>query len=501
MVSFYLRAILLITIFSTTSISIFANDFVKYRASFELENFTGDKVVLAHYIADKIYVDDTLQINKKGKFIFENDQAFKAGMYLLVMPPENNMLELIFNEDEPKFEMKANVMTAPHGVTFKGSKDNTLFYKYYQYMKKMNPELDTLNKQLTTLKEEKKETKKIEDQISKIRDKILDTKKDLIKNAPKNALTKTFLASQLELQYPKFEGTEKEVNLKKYYYRVSNFFNKLNGDKRFYRSKMFSDMTNFYVDKITTQDADSVYKSVVKVLDLVEYDEKLYNSYLIRFINKYVKPRIIGQDKVFVDLVDNYVIDKDVDFLKEETKTKIIDQANKSRNILIGKIAPDIKMFHFDYEGTLLVKDHEDEYKRFKVDGPFELHKFESPYTVLFFWKPNCGHCTKAIPKMMDFHEKYKDKGVEVVSTCIKTYKDMPACAQLIVDNKSFNWINTVDPFYRSNFAVKYDLTKTPKIYILDHKKEILIKNIGAEQIDRIMEQLLKNEDEKESNE
>ena len=195
---------------------------------------------------------------------------------------------------------------------------------------------------------------------------------------------------------------------------------------------------------------------------------------------------------MFVNIVDNYVIDKDVTFLKEETLKKIIEQANKSRNLLIGKIAPNIKMSHFDYEGTLLAKDNEDEYKRFKLGEPFELHKFESPYTVLFFWKPNCGHCTKAIPKMMDFHDKFKDKGVEVISTCIKTYKDMPACAEVIVDNKSFNWINAVDPFYRSNFAVKYDLTKTPKIYILDHKKEILIKNIGAEQIERVMEQVLK---------
>lgn len=473
-----------------------ADNFVKYRATFELENFTGDKVVLAHYIADKIYVDDTLQINKKGKFIFENDEEFKAGMYLLVMPPENNMLELIFNEHEPKFEMKANVMTAPLGVTFKGSKDNTLFYKYYQYMKKINPELDTLNKQLTALKEEDKDSKAVEEEIIKLREKIVETKKNLIKSAPENALTKTFLSSQLEIEYPDFEGTEKEINLQKYYYRVSNFYNKLNGDKRFYRSKMFSDMTNFYIDKVTTQNADSVYHSISKVLDLVTYDQALYNSYLIRFINKYVTPRIVGQDEVFVKLVDNYVIGKEVDFLKEETKTKIIDQANKSRNILIGKIAPDIKLFHFDYEGTLLAKDNEDEYKRFKLDGPFELHKFESPYTVLFFWKPNCGHCTKAIPKMMAFHDKYKEKGIEVISTCIKTFKDMPACAQVITDNKSFNWINTVDPFYRSNFAVKYDLTKTPKIYILDHKKEILIKNIGAEQIERIMDQILKNAEE-----
>ena len=98
---------------------------------------------------------------------------------------------------------------------------------------------------------------------------------------------------------------------------------------------------------------------------------------------------------------------------------------------------------------------------------------------------------------MMKFHDEFKDRGVEVISTCIKTYKDMPACAQVIKDNESFNWINTVDPFYRSGFAVKYDLTKTPKIYILDHEKKILIKNIGAEHVGRIMEQLIKNDENK----
>ena len=143
------------------------------------------------------------------------------------------------------------------------------------------------------------------------------------------------------------------------------------------------------------------------------------------------------------------------------------------------------------------VKDVENEHQRFKLGSPFTLHSVESPYTVLIFWASDCGHCKKAMPKLIEFYENYKPKGVEVFAVCTKTYKDIPACAELLDEHQALNWLNMVDPYYRSKFASTYDIRSTPQIYILNHKKEIISKKIGSEQLPEVMDQIIEMDKKK----
>jgi hypothetical protein len=96
------------------------------------------------------------------------------------------------------------------------------------------------------------------------------------------------------------------------------------------------------------------------------------------------------------------------------------------------------------------------------------------------------------MPLMVDFYEKYKDKGVQVYACPTKNYKDLPTVAQFLKDNKATAWINAVDPYYQSKFMTTYHLETTPRIYVLNEKKEIIMNRIGAEQIVEVMEDFLK---------
>ena len=157
--------------------------------------------------------------------------------------------------------------------------------------------------------------------------------------------------------------------------------------------------------------------------------------------------------------------------------------AKKLEPLLIGKIAPDI---------TMQTQDGKE----------MSLHEFEAPYTVLFFWDPDCGHCKKATPHMLEFYEKFKDKGVEVFGVCTKLVeKDdegqwsldgIKECWEYTEEKGTEIWLNTVDPYHRSRYKSLYDIRTTPQVYILDKEKEILVKKIGAEQLSEVMEGLLK---------
>ena len=57
------------------------------------------------------------------------------------------------------------------------------------------------------------------------------------------------------------------------------------------------------------------------------------------------------------------------------------------------------------------------------------------------------------------------------------------------------DFINTADEYGRYNLKVR--IKSTPKIFILDENKEIIIKDIPGEDIDRIFNEILEFEEKK----
>ena len=66
---------------------------------------------------------------------------------------------------------------------------------------------------------------------------------------------------------------------------------------------------------------------------------------------------------------------------------------------------------------------------------------------------------------------------------------DVPKWKKFIRE-KQLNWINVNDANHQSNFRQLYDIYSTPVIYILDDKKVIKAKRIGADQIDDFLNHL-----------
>ena len=185
-------------------------------------------------------------------------------------------------------------------------------------------------------------------------------------------------------------------------------------------------------------------------------------------------------DAVYVHLVNNYYAKGLAPWTEEEQLKKILENAKALEPLLIGKIAPNIRLE--------------------KRDGsPIELHDIESEYTILYFWRYDCGHCKKSTPDIKAFYEKYKDKGVKIVAVCAKFTDEIPDCWKYIDENGIGDWLHTIDTYHRSRFMTIYNIKSTPQIYILDRNKEILSKRIGAEQLEEVMDRIIEmREKEKE---
>jgi thiol-disulfide isomerase/thioredoxin len=237
-----------------------------------------------------------------------------------------------------------------------------------------------------------------------------------------------------------------------------------------------------YVNKMTVQHPDSIAVAIDRVLALTKPAEETFKFYLIHFLNFYAKSNYVGMDAVYVHIGQQYYAKGMAPWTDEESLKKIIENAEKLAPLLIGKKAPDIEMQTRDGQ-------------------PINLHGFDSPYTVLFFWDPDCGHCKKSMPDMIQFAKDFKEKGVSVFSICTKlmtrdndgnlSSKEVDSCWSTIEEKGMDVFFNTVDPYHRSRYKSVYDIRSTPQIYILDHDKTILSKRIGAEQLAEVMNQIM----------
>jgi len=185
--------------------------------------------------------------------------------------------------------------------------------------------------------------------------------------------------------------------------------------------------------------------------------------------------------------------DYDSFWMDNDKAMEVCDKASKQEPLLIGKKAPRI----------ILPDTTEINW--------IDLYEVEADYTILYFWRPDCGHCKTETPKMKEFYDEYKEKGIEVYS--VNTSLKNEEWKKFIKDN-DLNWINVSDnpevnknalKYIRGgkttleslNFRTTYDIFSTPQLYVLDKDKVIIAKKLDTEGMRKYFEKRLAEEKEK----
>lgn len=457
-----------------------------YQINVTVKNYDQDRLILAHYLGSTILVDDTAHIAKDGSFTFADEKSLPAGVYLLVLPPDNKYVEIFITETEKQYRVTFDAVTLTKDIVFENAPDNTLFYEYVKFSAENRAKMEALIETIQASREAGKEVKKEEAELEKLQQAEKNYKENIIQQHP-NKLATTIIKSNKQLTIPKFEGDEETVRMQEYLYRRAHFFDYVRDDNRFFRSKICNDMINFYMDNLTVPHPDSIIQSVDEVLNLVAPDTLVFRKYFFDYLNKYYTSEYIGMDAVFVHLVKEYTMKGKTNFLQEETRAKIMKDALLWEKTLIGRTAPNLDNYHLKIEESIKVKDAEDENRRFVLGNKTSLEDIHKPYTVVIFWAPDCGHCKKSMPVLVDFYEAHYDS-VEVFAVCHTNFKQFGDCAQALKDYKALNWINTVDPYYK--YVKDYSIETTPLILLLDEDKKVFLKKIAAEKLEVALEQM-----------
>jgi thiol-disulfide isomerase/thioredoxin len=117
-----------------------------------------------------------------------------------------------------------------------------------------------------------------------------------------------------------------------------------------------------------------------------------------------------------------------------------------------------------------------------------KLSELKSPYTLIVFGASWCETCKEEVPKIANFYSKWKAKGVEVVFVSLDETKE------------SFEQFVTPFPFtsycdygkWNSPIATSYYVFGTPTMFLLDAKREILLRPNSIQQMDAWVDYFLK---------
>jgi len=442
----------------------------------KIDDMPDGEVLLGYYYGDKQFVKDTVD-SHHGFFHFESEEELESGMYFVLLP-NKQYFQLIIDETRNfSFETSKDNMILDMKV--QGSKENQLFYEYQKFTQKKGIQAEPLKKELKTLEKNTRKYEKAKKQLKEIDDEVTDFKLDYMQKHFSTFFVKLLNAMEpiVVPESPLLEDGTVDSKFQYNYYKKHYWDHFDLKDDRMVRTPIFHGKMEKYLLEYTPQMPDSIIKSLDVLIEKVRESEELFKYIINWSTHHFESSKIMGQDAVFVHLVFTYFITRQTPWIEEVQLTNIIDKAMRISPNLIGTTAPFLKIP--DDKGVLQ-----------------DLHKIKAPFTALFFYDPDCGHCKTETPKVKEIIDSYADKGVQVYAVCTEFDEDM--WKEFIVKQETDSWINVIDLENKSNFRGKYNIMGTPRLYLLDEKKKIIAKQIDSEALNQILENEFKKLEQKD---
>lgn len=437
-----------------------------YSIETEIKGQTDNVAYLGHHFATQRYVDDTANV-EAGRAVFEGKKDLIEGIYFYYSPK----VYFEFIIEDQNFSIQGDAADVVSTAVIKGSPLNEAFYgmQRFNYEKRIASEQIRAALDSTASLEEKQMAN---EKLNAIQDEIKAYQNQLQAEYPNTLLDRLIRLMQTP-EIPPVPAGQDSLKFRYEYYK-NHFWDGINiSDPGLLRSPLLHNKIMDYLDNVVIQQADTVINEVEKLIQIAKNNDEAYRYLLISLTNKYESSPIMGFDKVFVHLVDNYYLTNQAPWTDAETIKKLEERAASIRPNFIGNSAP-----------PFVLQD--------SIGTDYDLYRINAKYTVLYFYDPDCGHCKKSTPLLYEAYAELQTKGVEVLAICTTT--DGKRWKEFI-NEFDLNWINLADLSSRTNVKYYYDVRSTPTVYILDQEKKILLKKVATEDVPEIIDQLIASEE------
>jgi peroxiredoxin len=433
-----------------------------YKFTIQVNGSTDTVAYLGHHFATQRYVDDTARVID-GEAIFQGDERLPEGIYFYYTP--TTYFEFLIGEQTIAMETSSTDIL--NKMNFTGSPVNQGFYQMQILTAAKRAESSALQ---SRYEEETDETSKaaLADSLKLLNEEVLAFQIELQQKYPGSILDRMIRVMQTP-KVPEIPANA-DKGLYQYLYFKDHFWDGIDlADPGLLRTPLLHSKITEYLDNVIVQDPDSVILAVDYILQTASNNPEAYRYTLITLANKYETSPVMGLDKVFVHIVDEYYLKGTADWVDQETLDKLRDRTASIKPNLIGNPAPPLSLWD-------------------TLGANIDVKNISARFTILYFYDPDCGHCKTKTPILYEEYPDLKAKGVEIIAICTTTNEQR---WHEFIREYDLGWINLADLRSETYFKFYYDIRSTPTIYILDKEKNILVKKIDVEQISPIIDDLI----------
>jgi peroxiredoxin len=416
-------------------------------------------------------VDSILAMN--GKARFEKAEPLQGGLYYFVFPDQRTFIQFLLDKDQT-LALRTDARDVNQLMKTEGSEDNALFYQNLQFEARWKQQFDSLDALSKATAPGNPNLAFIENQKEKL---IADRKAHITgfsKNHPQSFFTTFKLAGQNpELTTPKKANGTLDTLKQLVTYRAAYFDNTSLTDERLLRTPVVPNKLKTYITQLTPQTADSIIKYADVVIAKTRGCDECFKFMVNWIAIQYEKPTFMGGEAVLVHIVDKYFTDDVAEKWfpgKPEELAKIRKKVNEMRPSLLGKQGQDLRAKN--------------------VNGEYEsLYDLKAPVKVVFMYSYSCSHCQERAPVLRQVYDKWQGK-VEVYALCLDP--EEAKWKEFITKYQIEPFHNVIDPKMESRYYYKYHVDITPECYVLDPTNKIVAKDLHPNQLDPVIEKILK---------
>lgn len=453
-----------------------------YRIDLQIKPFQNQWVYLASYYGSIKTLADSAYLDANSKGAFSGAQPLPGGIYIVASPQKTILFEMILDKEQ-QLAVSMDTLSPSESLRFTGSTDNEQFMAYTRMIGSKASAIDQLQKQMESLTDEK-EKARIKATIEQLAGEINNYRLKQIENYPEAMLSVLFKAMQevplpTGLKNPKSreDSIAQFRFLKDHYWDNFDFM-----DGRLVRTPIFDNRLKTYLNNWVVPDADSIIYEMNWMMALGRNDPEMSRYLISYFIDNYMYPKIMGQDKVFLQAYEKYVANNNplASWLNEKQRKAITERAYMVMANQLG--APAYDMAFVDTSGKVR-----------------NLHGLKNKFVVINFWDPNCGKCKEELPKLDSLYKAvWKNNDVQVYAVMVNEDAQEEWKKAIRITGKGWVHVHQTKAMREAeekeklpNFRQLYDMRSTPTLFLLDQDKRIIAKNLGLEDLNNVLMQKL----------
>lgn len=454
-------------------------------------------VFLIKYYGKNLLYADTAQM-KNGMVEF-NGAKQKPGIVGLLLPGQK-YFEFIYNNEEIQLETQGPDFVS--NMKVKKSAENMVFIDYIKFINSERQKANQLTSKREAFKKGDAQYKEISAEIDSISKKVLAYQNNLIATNSSKFVAKVVKMS-MDVKIPeaprKADGTLIDSNFAYHYFRDHYFDNIDLTDDRLVNTPVFHNKLDyFFSQNMLLQHPDTIVKYAYLFCDRLNQKSEMFKYAVIHITSTFEKSKIMGMDKVFVKMGERYYCSKNsagkspAYWMAEDKLKDLCEKVTTNKVLVQGVVPPNISL-----------RDTSD------VNWK-DFYSIKADYTILYFWESDCGHCKKSTPKLQKLYaEKLKARNVEIFAVSKAIDDDFEKWKKFIRDNKlTFINVALTNSLFRAaqedarqfipkyttlqalNYSETYDVTSTPRVFILDKDKKIIGKGLSVAQLEDFMDRI-----------